>query len=150
VETTVGLRVGTVKVMALVGAAVLAAGCFWRSYGPRMAMHTDVLVAMTRKGTDLLKTARFTPENLPELYYPLDRARSFAADAARRSGEQPPPSLRAFEELLAAYAEFCRVADEARTVRLEGARRRTLREATRSVRRHAAAVRRALAAEGRG
>jgi hypothetical protein len=146
---TVGAPVGTVKAIALIGAAVLAAGCFWRSYGARMAMHTDVLLAMTRKGTDLVKTGRFTPENLPELHYPLDRARSFAVDAARRSGQEPPPSLRAFEELLTAYGEFCRVIDVVRTARLEGVRRRMLREAARSVRRDAAAVRGALAAEGR-
>jgi hypothetical protein len=135
--------------MALVGATVLAAGCFWRSYGARMAMHTDLLVAMTRKGTDLVKTVRFTPENLPELHYPLDRARAFAADAARRSGQEPPPSLQAFEKLLAAYGEFCRVVDDVRTARFEGARRQMLREAARSVRQNAAAVRGALTAEGR-
>jgi hypothetical protein len=135
--------------MALIGAVALAAGCFWRSYGARMAMHADVLLAMTRKGTDLVKTGRFTPENLPELHYPLDRARWFAADATRRSGQEPPPSLRAFEELLAAYGEFCRVVDAVRTARLDGVRRRVLREAARSVRRNAAAVHAALAAEGR-
>jgi len=142
------LRAGTVKVIAVLGAAALVAGCFWRSYGQRIAMHTDVLVVMTRKGTDLVKTARFTPENLPELYYPLERARAFAAQAERRSGQDPPLSLRAFETLLAAYGEFCRVVDEARRAP-RGAPRPALREAARAVRQSALAVRRALVAEAR-
>jgi hypothetical protein len=149
VTATVGLRAATVKAIALAGAATLIVGCFWRSYGARIAMHTDVLVAMTRKGTDLVKTARFTPENLPELYYPLERARAFAAQAARRSGQDPPRSLRAFEDLLIVYGEFCRLVDEARRKPPGTAERPALREATRAVRRSAAVVRSALAAEGR-
>ena len=126
---------------------LLLAGCFWRSYGARLAMHADLLVAMAQKGTDLVDTDRFTPENLPELHYPLDRARAFAADAARRSGDDPPGSLRAFQALLAAYGEFCDAADRARHE--TGTPHAAVHEATDRVRQRAAEVHEALASEGR-
>jgi hypothetical protein len=126
---------------------LLLAGCFWRSYGARLAMHTDLLVAMAQKGTDLVDTDRFTPENLPELHYPLDRARAFAADAARRSGDDPPGSLRAFQVLLAAYGEFCDAAERARQE--AGTPHAAVHEATDRVRQRAAEVHQALASEGR-
>jgi hypothetical protein len=126
---------------------VLLAGCFWRTYGGRLAMHADLLVEMAEKGTDLVDADRFTPESLPELLYPLDRARSFAAEAARRSGDRPPESLRAFEVLLAAYGELCGLADESR--RETGRSQTALHDALARVRERAADVHRALAAEGR-
>jgi hypothetical protein len=126
------------------------AGCFWRTYGARAAMHTDLLVAMTRKGTDLVRARRFAPENLPELYYPLERALAFAAGARRRSGEHPPESLVALEALLGRYEAFCHAVDELRRGPRTPAARRTLRDAVREVDAAATTVRRALAAEGRG
>jgi hypothetical protein len=144
------LRVGRVKAIALLLALGMTAGCFWRSYGPRLAMHTDLLLAMTGKGVDLVEADRFTPENLPELYYPLERARAFAARAERRSGDDPPGSLRAFAALLEAYGAFCQVADDARRTRDGGAPRAALHEAAHAVRQRAAAVEQALVAEGRG
>jgi hypothetical protein len=140
--------VGRVKAIALVLALAALGGCFWRSYGARLAMHTDLLLGMTRKGVDLVKTRRFTPENLPELHYPLERARAFAARARQRTGADPPGSLSAFEGLLEAYGAFCGVIDEAR--RDGGAQLAALHHAAQAVRERAAAVRQALAAEGRG
>jgi hypothetical protein len=142
--------VGRVKAIALVLALAALGGCFWRSYGARVAMHTDLLLGMTRKGVDLVKTHRFTPENLPELHYPLERARAFAARARQRAGDEPPGSLRAFEALLEAYGAFCGVIDEARRVRGGGTQRAALHHAAQAVRQRAVAVRQALAAEGRG
>ena len=142
------MRLGRVKKIAWPCAlVVLLAGCFWRSYGARLAMHTDLLVAMAGKGTDLVDADRFTPENLPELHYPLDRARAFAAQAVRKSGDEPPASLRAFEALLAAYAGFCDAADRARQD--AGTEHKAVHAAVASVRQRAAEVHRALAAEGR-
>lgn len=114
-----------------------------------MAMHTDLLVAMARKGGDLVKADAFTPENLPELHYPLERARDFAARATRRSGEAPPASLGAFGALLDTYEAFYRVADDARRSGRGTAARSALRAAERAVRAAAAVVHKALAAEGR-
>lgn len=127
----------------------MLAGCFWRTYGARAAMHVDLLLAMTRKGADLVKARRFTPENLPELHYPLDRARGFAAAARRRSGVDPPPSLPAFETMLDRYASFVAVVDDARQPARSRTARPALRRAAREVRDAAEAVRRALATEGR-
>lgn len=110
-------------------------------------MHADLLVDMAAKGTDLVDANRSTPDTLPELLYPLDRARSFAAEAARRSGDHPPESLRAFEALLAAYAELCGLADESR--RAAGTPPTGVQETMARVRDRAADVHRALAAEGR-
>jgi hypothetical protein len=114
-----------------------------------MAMHTDLLIGMTRKGTDLVKTNAFIPENLPELYYPLDRARAFAASAGRRSGETPPASLVAFGALLDAYEVFCRAVDGARREPRREVWRPGVRVAARAVRAAAPPVRQGLAAEGR-
>jgi len=125
------------------------AGCFWRTYASRAAMHTELLLAMTRKGIDLVRARRFAPENLPELYYPLDRARAFAATARRRSGEDPPPSLPALETLLARYEAFCDAVDEMRRGPRTPPLRRAMRDAAREVDAAAAAVRRALAVEAR-
>jgi hypothetical protein len=111
-------------------------------------MHTDLIVAMTRKGTDLVRTHRFTPENLPELSYPLERARAYAARAERQGGANPPGSLGAFVALLAAYERFYGVVDGLRGG-WGGTSHAALRDAVREVRRRAAAVERALATEGR-
>jgi hypothetical protein len=91
----------------------VASGCFWRSYPQRLRTHSELLVAFARKGHDLVATGRFTAESLPELTYPLERAAAFAAEARRRT-DTPPPSLVAFEELIARYREFVDRVDLAR------------------------------------
>ena len=113
----VGSRVGGVKekraLIVLLACAVVAGGCFWRSYPDRMRTHTELLVAFARKGRDLVATGRFTAESLPELTYPLERANAFAADAERRASP-PPASLDAFDALLARYRTFVELLDDAR------------------------------------
>src|SRR6185369_3462186 len=95
-------------------ALLLLAGCFWRSYGRLAAVHVDVLVAMARKGVDLVANARMSAETMPELIYPLERAEAFARTATARSPETRPPSLVAFGELLAQYRQFLDALDQAR------------------------------------
>jgi hypothetical protein len=141
--------VATVKAMATLGACALLAGCFWRSYGARLAMHTDLLLAMTRKGADLVEARRFAPENLPELHYPLERARAFAARAHRESGADPPASLEVFDALLVAYEGFCQVADDLRRPGRWGPGDPTLRQGVANVQLAGEHVRQALVAEGR-
>jgi hypothetical protein len=86
---------------------LLAGGCFWHRYAGRMAVHADVLVGVARKASDLLRAGRFDAENLAEVRYPYDRARAFAAEAHARLGSDPaPPSLVAFDGLLAAYDDY--------------------------------------------
>src|SRR5205814_6177892 len=63
---------GGVRVKAAF-ALVLLAGCFWRTYGRLAATHVDLLVAMARKGTDLVASGRLSAESMPELTYPLER-----------------------------------------------------------------------------
>lgn len=90
----------------------LLSGCFWHSYGRQAATHTDVLVGIARKGVDLAASGRFTAESMPELTYPLERAEAFARAAARAT--TPPPSLAAFETLVARYRELVDAIDRAR------------------------------------
>ena len=78
-----------------------------------MRTHTELLVAVARKGRDLVATGRFTAESLPELTYPLERANAFGADATRRASP-PPASLVAFETLLARYRTFVELLDDTR------------------------------------
>ena len=104
-------------------ALLLLAGCFWRSYGRLAAVHVDVLVAMARKGVDLVANGRMSAESMPELTYPLERAEAFARTATARSPETRPSSLVAFGELLAQYRQFLDALDQARrTARGEEAR----------------------------
>jgi hypothetical protein len=128
---------------------LLAAGCFWRSYGPQMAAHTDVLVGIARKGADLAGGGRFTAETMPELTYPLERATAFARHAADRGGGRPPASLAAFEALIARYREFVDALDRARREHPPAGARRALAAPLAAVEAAAARVREALAAEGR-
>jgi len=72
---------------------LLLAGCFWRSYPSLATTHAELLVAMARKGSDLVSSGRFGAENMPELTYPLERADAFAHTARARAGSAPPPSL---------------------------------------------------------
>ena len=90
---------------------MLLAGCFWRTYGRLAATHVDLLVAMARKGTDLVASGRLTAESMPELTYPLERAQAFAAGW---SGGAAPPWLRAFTDLLDRYRELVDALDRVR------------------------------------
>src|SRR5215470_2416963 len=94
-----------VKAIACLVVAALA-GCFWRSYAPRVRTHTQVMVAIARKAVDLVEAGRFTAENLPELTYPLERAETFARQARSGAGDGAPGSLVAFEALTARYRTF--------------------------------------------
>lgn len=130
-------------------ALLLLAGCFWRSYGRLAAVHVDVLVAMARKGVDLVANGRMSAESMPELTYPLERAEAFARTATARSPETPPPSLVAFGVLLAQYRQFLDAFDQARrTARGEEARI-VLGPSLAAVEVAGEAVRTALHAEGR-
>ncbi len=109
--------VKTIRLPAIVVCcALVASGCFWHRYSGRVGVHTEVLVAVARKVRDLVATGRFTAETLPELTYPLERAQAFASDAERHlaDGQAKPPSLVAFEELVAAYRRYVESVDEAR------------------------------------
>ena len=95
-------------------AVVAAGGCFWRSYAPRLRTHTELMVAMARKGADLVASGRLTAENMPELTYPLERAEAFARDAHAHGGTPPPASLVAFDTLVARYRAFVDALDATR------------------------------------
>src|SRR5713226_5920911 len=101
-------------VRALVVSLSLLGACFWRSYGKATATHADLLVAMARKGADLVASGRLTAESVPELTYPLERAEAFARAARARSGDAPPRSLDAFDALLARYRAFVDALDRIR------------------------------------
>ena len=129
-------------------ALVLLTSCFWRSYGRVAAVHVDVLVAVARKGADLLANGRLSAESMPELTYPLERAEAFARTATARSGSTPPPSLVAFTALLAHYREFLDVLDQARRTARGDEARRLLGSPLAAVEASGEAVRTALHAEG--
>jgi hypothetical protein len=131
-------------------ALVLLAGCFWRSYGPQVATHTDVLVGIARKGADLVGGGRLTAESMPELTYPLERAVAFADRAAARGGDSPPQSLVLFRELIARYREFVDALDRVRRSHDAEDARAALAPPLAAVEAAAAEVHRALLVEGRG
>src|SRR5438874_12643959 len=95
-------------------AFVLLAGCFWRSYDRLAATHADLLLAMARKGTDLVASGRLTAESMPELTYPLERAQAFVHEARARSGGAPPASLEALDALRARYRVLVDALDRVR------------------------------------
>lgn len=109
-----------------------------------------MLVGVARKGADLVAGGRLTAESLPELTYPLERAQAFAREAARRSGDAPPRSLAAFEELVGRYRTFVDTLDRVRRETTGVAARAALAEPLAAVERAGEAVREALRAEGRG
>jgi len=113
-----------------------------------MRTHAEVMVAIARKGADLVRAGRFTAESMPELTYPLERAEAFARAAHGRAGGEPPESLRAFDTLVARYRAFVDALDRSRreqgTERAEAA----LAEPLRAVEDAAAAVDEALRREG--
>jgi hypothetical protein len=130
-------------------ALALLAGCFWRSYGPQMAAHADVLVGIARKGADLVGSGRLTAESMPELTYPLERAVAFADRADARSAGSPPASLVAFRALIARYREFVDMLDRVRRSHDADAAREALAAPLATVEAAAAEVRRALEREKR-
>jgi len=109
----VGVARTLVKVFVVL--ALAATACFWRDFDGRVAMHTDLLVAIGRKGVDLAVAGRLTAADLAELLYPLSRGRAFAEKARRRLGDEPPPpGLVPFEALLGDYATLCDLVDRER------------------------------------
>ncbi len=135
-----------VKAIACLVAALLA-GCFWRSYAPRLRTHAEVMVAIARKAADLVGAGRFTAESMPELTYPLERATAFARQARERSGGAPPASLAAFETLIARYRHFIDALDRVRRKRRGPAARAALAGPLRALEAQAAAVDEALRLE---
>ena len=139
---------GPSRVKATLALALLT-GCFWRSYGPQAATHTDVLVGIARKGADLVGKSRFTAESMPELTYPLERAVAFADRATARSAGSPPASLLALRALIARYREFVDILDRVRRDQGAGEARAALASPLAAVEAAATEVHRALRAEGR-
>ena len=127
----------------------LLAGCFWHSYGRLAATHVDVLLGMARKGVDLVANGRFTAESMPELTYPLERARAFAESAHARASGTPPESLTAFDALLGRYQVLIDAVDRARRTERPEAARHALEPQLAAVEAAGAAVRAALQREGR-
>jgi hypothetical protein len=136
------------RVKAALALAVIA-GCFWRSYGRLAATHVDLLVAIARKGDDLVASGRLTAESMPELTYPLERAEAFAREARARSRGAPPPSLDAFDALLARYRIFVDTLDQTRRTESGAAARTALAAPLEELETSAEKVRAALREEGR-
>ena len=142
----VGGRPPRVKAMLLV---VLLAGCFWRSYGRQAAAHVDVLVAIARKGADLVANGRLTAESMPELTYPLERAVAFLEKARARAGATPPESLAALATLTERYRDFVDALDRARREHEPHDARAELAAPLAAVEAAGARVRETLRTEGR-
>lgn len=136
-----------VKALLLVALAIT--GCFWRSYGRLAATHTELLVAMARKGVDLVASDRLTAESMPELTYPLERAQAFVQAARARAGGTPPPSLLALEMLVDRYRAFVDALDHGRREWRGEEARAALQGPLADVEAQGAAVAAALHAEGR-
>jgi hypothetical protein len=128
--------------MAMLGA------CFWRSYAPRMRTYAEVMVSIAHKGADLVRTGRFTAESVPELTYPLERAEAFAREVHGHAGAEPPPSLLAFETLIARYRSFVAALDQSRREQAPGEAAATLAAPLQEVDDAAAAVDETLRREG--
>jgi len=128
---------------------VALTACFWHSYGRAAATHADLLVAMARKGRDLVVNGRFSAESMPELTYPLERAEAFSHAALLRSGSDVPASVAAFQDLLAAYRGFVDTLDRVRRTDTGTAAESVLAEPLRKVEASRDAVHAALQAEGR-
>jgi hypothetical protein len=91
-----------------------ATGCFWHRYPRLVVTHAELLADMAQKGRDLVVLGRFTAETLPELTYPLERARAFEQDALRRAGSPAPASLAPFSRLVRSYQGFVQTLDDLR------------------------------------
>lgn len=96
-----------------------------------------------------MAAGRLTAESMPELTYPLERAQAFARKAAARSGDARPPSLAAFEVLLARYRAYIDTLDRVRREVPRAAARDALAGPLGDVEAAGAAVLAALRAEGR-
>jgi hypothetical protein len=105
------------------------------------ATHAEVLVAIARKGVDLIAGSRLTAETMPELTYPLERAQAFAVSERAAS----PPWLPAFETLLARYRDLIDTLDRVRRDARGEEARAVLAGRLRAVEDAGAAVRAALA-----
>ena len=127
----------------------LLAGCFWRAYGRLAATHVDVLLGMAGKGVDLVANGRFTAESMPELTYPLERARAFAEGAHARAGATPPESLTAFDALLGRYQALVDALDRVRRAERPDAARHALEAPLAAVEAAGTAVQASLRREGR-
>jgi len=123
----------------LLAVVVGASGCFWHRYPTRLRVHCDLLVAYARKARDLVHAGLFSAETLPELVYPLERATAFAADARRRT-DDPPPSLAAFDTLLARYRALVDLVDRTRREPPTAESTRALDDAVHAVEEAAAAT----------
>ena len=107
---------------------------------------------MARKGTDLVASGRLTAESMPELTYPLERAEAFAREADQRTAQRNgfrPPSLDAFDDLVARYREFLVALDRVRRERSGEAARAALAQPLAAVEAAAESVRVALRSERR-
>ncbi|HEV7730742.1 MAG TPA: hypothetical protein VGR62_01205 [Candidatus Binatia bacterium] len=112
-----------------------------------MTTHAQLLVSMAKKGVDLVGANRVTAESMPELTYPLERAQAFAREAHERAGDAAPPSLAAFDELVARYQAFVDALDRDRRDQRGAPAAAALAPALAAVEAAAAAVEAALAAE---
>lgn len=130
-----------------IAVALLATGCFWRSYPRQAAMHAELLSAMAHKGVDLVALGRMTAESMPELTYPLERATVFVARARARSGTAPLPSIAALQALCERYRDLLDAIDRVRRVERGEAAREQLAPALTAVEAARGAVAGALAAE---
>ena len=126
---------------------VTMAGCFWRSYAPRVRTHTEIMVSIARKAVDLVGAGRFTAESMPELTYPLERAAAFARQARERAGDDVPASLSAFEALMARYRALIDALDRVRRERRGAAATAALAEPLRALEEQAMVVYEALRRE---
>ncbi len=138
---------GRRTVKAVVALALLTAACAGRSYARLVETHVELLTAYARKGADLVASGRFTAESMPELTYPLERAQAYAAAERARRGAAAPPSLAAFETLIARYREFVDTLDRVRRERTGEAARAALAPAETAVETAGENVRAALRAE---
>ncbi|MFN8545005.1 MAG: hypothetical protein U0807_12495 [Candidatus Binatia bacterium] len=137
-----------VKVALLL--ACIAMGCFWRAYPKQVMTHADLLVAMARKGTDLVTAGAFTAETMPELTYPLERASMFVRGAEARVGSSRPASLAALGDLCERYRALVDVLDRVRRTERGDAARAVLAAPLAAVEQGGALVHAALAAERGG
>ena len=131
----------------VVALALLAGACSWRRLGAQADVHAQVLLAEARKGRDLVVHGRLTAETMPELTYPLERARAFASSARTRG--TPPAWLPAFDDLIARYRAFVDALDRVRRTHRGRAARAALAAPLGEVKAGARAVRAVVRAERR-
>jgi hypothetical protein len=131
----------------LVAISILAVACSGAAARREARTHTDVLESIAQKGVDLVRTGRLVAESMPELTYPLERAKAFAEREVVRRGEPLPASLVAFQDLVARYRDFVDALDQIRRERGGTEARDALAPSLEAVEAAARAVRAALAQE---